>query len=339
MRTPLIAIACCLLTLPLAAQRGREASRPAELEHGTFEVERFDSKAIGGRAEYGVYLPKGYEDKENADRRYPLVIWLHGLNEDHERFHRRGGSAVLDKAIGEGHFPEVVFVTANGGRRFYINGGESNDYEDLITIDLVEHVEKTYRVEKARPQRALMGVSMGGYGALKIAFKHPQMFGVVAAHSAAVLPRDPAQLEVKFPWIKRWGGGQRLARSLFGDPLDQKRWDAENLLCLGENLDTKELAGLKIYLDCGDQDRYGFAEPNEELHDILGTKKIAHTWRLVEGGNHGWRSGYNQSALPHSLKFVAAAWAAGKGASGLNGLLRAAGGDKAKRKDGLERRR
>lgn len=330
MPTPKTALVCCLLALPLAAQRGREARRPPVLEHGTFEVERFESEAIGGKAEYGVYLPKGYEDEGNADRSYPLVIWLHGLNEDHQRFHRRGGAAVLDKLIGEGDFPEVIFVTANGGRRFYINGGEKNDYEDLITVDLSEHVEKTYRVAKGRHQRALMGVSMGGYGALKIAFKHPQMFGVVAAHSAAVMPRDPALLEEKFPWLKRWGGGQRLARSLFGDPLDQERWDAENLLVLGENLDPAELAGLKIYLDCGDEDRYGFAEPNDELHGILGEKKIRHTWRLVEGGNHGWRSGYNQSALPHSLKFVAAAWAAGKGTSGLDGLFRSGDRDKSK---------
>jgi len=339
MPTPKTALLCCLLAIPLDAQRGRESRRAPKLEHGVFEIERFESEAIDGKAEYGIYLPNGYHDEANAERRYPLVIWLHGLNEDHQRFHRRGGAAVLDEMVGAEDFPQAIFVTPNGGRSFYINGGDAKRYEDLITVDLMEHIERTYRVAAKRSQRALMGVSMGGYGALKIALRHPQLFGVVAAHSAAILPRDPSTLEDKFPWLKRWGGAQRLARSLFGDPLDQERWDAENVLAIGDGLDRAELAGMKIYIDCGDEDRYGFAEPNGELHEILSEKKISHTWRLVEGGDHGWRSNYNQRALPHSLKFVAAAWAAGKGTSGLEGLFRRGDPDETGRGSGKNLRR
>lgn len=318
--------ACCLLCLPLHAQdrRGRRSTPPPPIENGTFETDTFECEAVG-RSEYGVYLPKGYGDEENADKRYPLVVWLHGLNEDHRRFQGRGGAAILDKMIGDGELPEMILVTANGRSSFYINAGEGKEYEDLIATDLLEHIEKTYRVAPGRDQRALMGVSMGGYGALKIAFKHPQIFGVVAAHSAAILPRDPAVLEEQFPWLS--GRGARMMEAMFGDPLDPKKWEAENVLVLGDSLEPAELSGLKIYFDCGDKDRYGFDKPNLELHEVLEKDKITHTWRLVEDGNHGWQSRYNQNALPYSLKFVAAAFAAGKGATGLDGLLRGGDGD------------
>jgi enterochelin esterase family protein len=327
--------ACCLLALgtSLDAQRRRRGREepPPELKHGTFQTDTFDSKAVG-RSEYGVYLPKGYDAEKNADKRYPLVIWLHGLYEDHRRWSFRGGAETFDAMIGKGELPELIVVTANGERSsFYINAGKGREYEDLITVDLLEHVEKTYRVASGRDERALMGVSMGGYGALKIAFKHPQIFGVVAAHSAAILPRDPADLEKQFPWLS--GRGSRMLSALFGDPVDRERWDAENVLALADDLDAAALAGLKIYFDCGSKDRYGFAAPNEELNAILDKNDIPHTWRLVEGGNHGWRSGYNEEALPYSLQFVAAAWAAGKGASGLDGLLRGPGSGQGKRGD------
>lgn len=312
-RPKLAVVALAALTLPLAAQRPDRDIEPPELQHGTFTTHSFESEALAGDAEYGVYLPKSYDQEGSQDRRYPLVIWLHGMFEDHERFHVRGGSKVLDEMIGDGAVPEMVFVTANGGRSFYINT-EERGYEDLITKDLVQHVEGKYRVH-GREQRALMGVSMGGYGALKMAFKQPQLFGTVAAHSAALLPRDPDTLEEVFPWLKRWGGAQRLLSGLFGNPVDAERWAAENLLILSENLEGGDLTDLSIYMDCGDQDRYGFATPNTELHEILTGKGIDHTWRLVEGGNHGWRANYNQQALPHSLEFVAAVWAARKGTS------------------------
>ena len=86
-------------------------------------------------------------------------------------------------------------MTANGSRSsFYINGKKTGKYEDLIAKDLIQHVNATYRVETDRAQRALMGVSMGGFGALKIALRFPKLFGVVAAHSAALLPADSENL-------------------------------------------------------------------------------------------------------------------------------------------------
>lgn len=323
MRTVLTAAAACLVCLTLAAQDRPRRSRgaPAVLAHGTFTTKTFASAALKNDVPYGIYLPNSYSEEGNADKRYPLVVWLHGMFEDHERFHERGGSAVLDEMVGKGSVPELILVAPYAGNSFYINGVETGACEDAVAVDLLAHMDKEYRVASERGQRAIMGVSMGGYGALKIALKHPECYGAVAAHSPAVLPLDPKELGDRFPWLERWGGGQKALGKIFGDPIDLDRWRAENVLALAEEMDVESLAGLKIYFDCGAADRYGFAEPNAELHAVLERRKVPHVYREIEGGNHGWASGYNQTALPESLAFVAAAWTASAGTAGLEGAL------------------
>lgn len=296
-----------------AQRRGRDSGPPPKLEHLTYREASFESEALGGRrAAYGVFLPKAIEaaqENEVAEpTRYPLVIWLHGMFEDHNRFLARGGAAVLDQMIGDGTIPPLVLVCANGDRSsFWTNAAvEDAAYEDLVTKDLLAHVNATYPVRTDRAGRAITGVSMGGYGALKIALKEPSRFGVVAVHSAAVLPSDPDRLMEEFPWLR--SRGSQLLSSVFGEPLDEDRYRAENVLALAAGIETEKLDGLRIYFDCGDQDRYGFHLTNENLHEVLDERKIPHQWRLVPGGGHSWGAGFTQEALTHSLRFLAAAF-------------------------------
>ncbi len=329
LRSLTIALTIAAFAADATGQR-RRGSKP-KLENFTTRLGDFESKALGERdSVYRVFLPKGYDDKANKDTRYPLVIWLHGMWEDHDRFYTRGGAKVLDKLRGEDEIPEMVVVCANGSRSsFYINGAaKGTAYEDLIAKDLLEHCDETYRIKAEHTSRAIVGVSMGGYGALKIAFKHPQSFGVVAAHSAAILPRDPKKLDEAFPWLERWGGAQKAIGSIFGKEITTEKWNAENVLCIAEALEPKRLHGLKIYLDCGDADSYGFFAPNQELVKTLEKRKIKHTWRAVEGGQHGWRRGYNQEAIPNSLRFVAASFTVQRATSGLGGLFGTGAEDK-----------
>ncbi len=321
--TSLLALPALLLTQVSSAQRGGRGIVPP-LQNLTFQEDSFESKALDQEVSYAVFLPKDYAKKDN-DKTYPLVIYLHGMFEDHLRFGVRGGAEVLDKLTGDCDIPEMIFVCANGGRRsFYINT-KRQGYEDMITQDLLTHVNKTYRVKEGRDHRAILGVSMGGYGALKIALKHPKLFGMVGAHSAALLPRDSSTLDEAFPWLKRWGGGQRALGTIFGNPIDAKKYASENVLDIVDDIKGKDLAGLKLYIDCGDKDHYGFQTPNLELHQVLKKKKIKHAWTLVEGGDHGWRTSYNQDALPNSLRFLAAGFSGNRAKLGLSGLL---GGEK-----------
>lgn len=325
-------LAAALLTAPLFAQgderggrRQRQPAEPIELKNFTFAEGKLDSKAVGREMPFGIYLPKGYDDDANKDKKWPLVIWLHGMREDHKRFQSGGGAAVLDQCVSDDKLPPCVFVTANGGfTSMYVNR-KGERWEDLITVDLLEHVTKNYRVSDVREERAIMGVSMGGMAALRIAFTKPDLFGAVGAHSAAVFCEDPADLPDR---IK--GMASRLGLDeVFGNPIEKEPWQKANPLCLALDVAPKTLARLRIYFDAGTDDRYGFAAGNKLLHEALEKRKVEHTWRLIEGGGHSWGSHFQDQTLPYSFAAIAEAFAAGKAKrSGLDALLPGALGGK-----------
>jgi S-formylglutathione hydrolase len=290
-------IALFALVSLLPGQRGRRRSQaPAEMKNFTFEEEMFQSDAVDRRMPYGIYLPKDYDAEQNAGKTWPLVIWLHGMWEDHMRFHTRGGAQMLDRAVSEMRMPQCIFVTANAGRSsMYMNRGKER-WQDLISKDLLEHVSKNYRVSKKRDERALMGVSMGGMGALRIAFTHPELFGAVAVHSSAVFAKDPEDMPDR---IKTFAG-----RLGFGTPIDKELWQKVNPTCIADKLESKDLLGLRIYFDAGSDDRYGFDSGNELLHECLEKRKIAHQWRLIPGGGHSWGNRFQDRTLPFSFQFV-----------------------------------
>lgn len=291
-------------TLPGQDQEGRSRrrreSQPVELKQFTFREEKLQSEAVGREMEFGLYLPLGYDDEANKDRRYPLVVWLHGMFEDHLRFHHRGGAAVLDKTTADGKLPPCIFVTANGGSTSLYVNRKDQKWEDLVTVDLLAHLAKHYRVAEDRRQRAITGVSMGGMAALRIAFTKPELFGAVGAHSSAVFEEDPEKLPQRIQ-----GMGKRLGLDeVFGNPIQKDAWQRANPLCLATNTDSKQLATLRIYFDAGTEDRYGFANGNQLLHEALDKKKVAHTFRLIEGGGHSWGAGFQDQTLPYSFAMI-----------------------------------
>jgi enterochelin esterase-like enzyme len=284
--------------------RGRGQQRPPaafELKHFDHQEGKFASAAIGAEIEYAVYLPKGYSEAANKDQKWPLVLWLHGMWENHRRFHERGGAPVLDRAVDEGLLPPCVFVLANGGKTsMYIDAGPKRNFQQLVQKDLLEHVTKTYRVFDDRDHRALMGISMGGMAALRIGFTHPELFGTVAVHSSAVFPADPKQLPARLVQLSKDFG----LDEVFGNPIDEKLWRATNPLGLAETLQPESLQGLRLYFDAGTKDRHDFGKTNTLLHEALEKRKVPHTWELVQGGGHAWGSGFKDESLLASLKFV-----------------------------------
>jgi len=295
-------IALLIFASLLPAQRGnRRSSRgPEKMQNFTFEDEMFQSKSVDRRMPFGIYLPSDYDDKANAEKQWPLVIWLHGMFEDHMRFHRRGGAVELDKAVTAGKLPPCIFVTANGGRTSMYVNREDEKWEDLISKDLLSHVCENYRVGKAREQRAIMGISMGGMGALRIAFSHPELFGAVGAHSSAVFAEDPDNLP---PNLKKYATRLGLDE-VFGNPIKKEPWEKANPVCIANKVALADLKKLNIYFDAGTNDRYGFADGNKLLHDCLKKREVDHTWRLIDGGGHSWGNRFQYETLPYSFEFV-----------------------------------
>ena len=132
-----------------------------------------------------VYLPPGYE---KSGKRYPVIYFLHGFGGDHN-FPR--GIELLDYAIATRRIRPFIFVVPNEkttyGGSFFSNSGVFGNWEDFTAVDLVAYIDKKYRTLARKESRGITGHSMGGYGALKIAMHHPDIFSSVYAISPGAL--------------------------------------------------------------------------------------------------------------------------------------------------------
>jgi enterochelin esterase-like enzyme len=137
-----------------------------------------------------VYLPPSY--RRDPARRYPTVYLLHGATSVPEEwidgsYQGMNLTVVLDSLIAARSIPELIVVMPNAdnklGAGFYANSPVAGQWEDMVVRDLVGYVDRKYRTRARGPERALVGHSMGGFGALAIAFKHPSEFGLVYAVS------------------------------------------------------------------------------------------------------------------------------------------------------------
>jgi pimeloyl-ACP methyl ester carboxylesterase len=132
-----------------------------------------------------VYLPPGYEE---GTKRYPVIYFLHGFTGTHEM---RGMKEILDYAIESKRIRPFILVLPNQlttyGGSFYSNSELFGNWEDFTAFDLVFYVDKNYRTIATKESRGITGHSMGGYGAIKLAMHHPDIFNTVYAISPGAL--------------------------------------------------------------------------------------------------------------------------------------------------------
>lgn len=163
---------------------------------GTVVVQSFESEVLRGNLlgdpylrEIPVYLPPSYASAPS--RRYPVIYWLHGfagigLSAINRSLWSPTLPEVMDRVIEEGA-PEAILVMPDGSTRFggsqYVNSPATGRYEDHVVTELVSYTDRTYRTKASRDHRGVVGKSSGGYGALVLAMRHPEVFGGVASHS------------------------------------------------------------------------------------------------------------------------------------------------------------
>ncbi len=255
-----------------------------------------NSPALGKELKFAVMLPASYE--LNKKQRYPVLYFLHGMNGTELEFERRGVAAAVNKLHEAGKLGEMIIVAPAGQNSFYLNAKNGLQYEDAIIKDLIPYIEQNYRTVGKPAGRAIQGLSMGGFGALLLAFKHPEMFSSVTAHSSAIfieLPK-PSGSDRRAQFLSQMIG------RLFGEPPDEDFFRANNPVDLGDsNAAAIKKAGLKIYFDVGDQDRYGFTEPNRQFSERLQKAGIQHEFHVFPGG-HGWE--YMISVADKSYGFL-----------------------------------
>ena len=200
MKNPLPVVSLCLLSLSLAT--GQMAQTPP-VNVGTVVEETVHSRALVGNLlgdspdrNVVIYLPPGYQ---RGTARYPVIYLLHGFLGNNKSWIEGGWANVpniMDHLIAQGKIREMIVVMPDGsnklGGSFYTNSVTTGNWEDFIASDLVKFIDAKYRTLPLAIHRGIMGHSMGGYGAIKIAMKHPEIFGAVYALSACCM---------------EWGGG------------------------------------------------------------------------------------------------------------------------------------
>jgi S-formylglutathione hydrolase FrmB len=260
---------------------------------GRVECNSIPSKILARPVPYCVVLPASFD--ADKTKHFPILYFLHGLGDNEQFLVHSGLWNVVEDLRDKRELKDFLIATPDGGTTFYINSKDGHNlYENFLIQEFLPFIEKRYRVAPGRANRAIDGVSMGGYGALHLAFRHPQLFSSVSAHSAALIDKIPATISAAAPPSPR----NRIFGGVFGNPFDPVFWQQNSPLTLAP---TSNLSGLKIYFDCGDQDDYGFEAGATALDKILSARHIPHEFHLYPG-RHDYT--YFAAHIPASLQFA-----------------------------------
>ena len=154
-----------------------------------------------------VYLPPGYQS--STTKHFPTLYLLHGfgakskvwVDGSYQGFNIQSS---MDELIKTGRVREMIVVAANGfnayGGSFYTNSPVTGNWEDFIVRDLVGNIDANYRTIARAESRGIAGHSMGGYGAMMLAMKHPELFSAVYALSPCCMVMDNDMSEANVAW-------------------------------------------------------------------------------------------------------------------------------------------
>ncbi len=215
---------------------------------------------------------------ENGSAPFPVLYLLHGLSDDHTIWTRRTSIERYVEGL------PLIIVMPDGGRGFYTDAAEGFAYETALIRDLISFVDRTFRTRAERAGRCIGGLSMGGYGALKLGLKYPDLFCSAVSHSGAL----------NFGRSDRVDQRPEFSRIL-GDP---STWSRHSLYAVAESIDRSLLPALRI--DCGIEDE--LIEDNREFHAHLTKLGLRHEYEEFPGG-HNWA--YWDAHVQEAIRFQA----------------------------------
>jgi S-formylglutathione hydrolase FrmB len=248
---------------------------------------RIDCSALNSRilkqvVHYCVYLPAGYDAgaTQHPPRRYPVLYFLHGLGDNEQTLFNSGGWTLLDDLRDQHKMGDFLIVAPEGRRSFYINSADGSvRYNDFFLQEFIPQIESKYRILPGRVAHAISGISMGGYGAIRFAFAHPELFSAVSAQSAALITESPQTLD------SASRSGAQIAGVLapvFGKPINVPYWNDNSPFVLAKR-NAAALRKMAIYFNCGQDDNYGFEKGAAALHEELQKEAVKHEYHPYPG--------------------------------------------------------
>jgi S-formylglutathione hydrolase FrmB len=252
------------------------------LAQSRIDCSAMNSRVLKQAVRYCVYLPSGYDAsaKQSPPRTYPVLYFLHGLGDNEQTLFNSGGWTLLDDLRNQHKMGDFLIVAPDARRSFYINSADGKvRYSDFFLGEFIPYIEGKYHVPKGRAGRAISGVSMGGYGALRFAFAHPELFSAVSAQSAALITETPQELDAGMRSGTSLSG---VLGAVFGDPVNVSHWNENSVFVLAKE-HAPALRKQEIYFNCGRDDNYGFEKGAAALDAELTRNKVSHEYRAYPG--------------------------------------------------------
>jgi S-formylglutathione hydrolase FrmB len=261
------------------------------LEHQTFQ-----SKVLNRTINYAVLLPAEYEKSTTP---FPVVFLLHGYGESETGWYVGGNAEYYIDQFAAETIP-MIYVMPEGFNSYYVNRfNGSFSYMDMFVNELVPHIDSLFHTFKDAQHRAVMGYSMGGYGALILPLKNPTVFKTSVVLSMSFRTDEQYIAEPQSVFNNQWGsvfggsgktGDQRITEYF-------KNYSPFHFLA---NPGNPSITGVNLFIDCGD-DEETLSVTNDALHDALRNLNIPHEFRMHNGA-HTWD--YWHSAMPEALRYI-----------------------------------
>jgi putative tributyrin esterase len=259
-----------VLLVAVSCRNSKRAEQPSDhpqlSANAVLQDVTFRSHALDRDMVYRVLLPT----KIMAGQKLPVVYLLHGGG---------GGFRDWSNYSDVARYAErgLILVMPEGHSSYYTNsaGSPQDRYEDYIVKDLILDVESRFPVAVGRENRAIAGVSMGGYGAVKIALRFPGLFVFAAGISPALdVPSRPFSLKRPRQW--------RFHSSIFGPMGSQTRRDNDPYVLARE---ANPLSAPYLFLTCGEQE--GLLAANRRFTAMLAAREFLFEFHTANG-DHNW---------------------------------------------------
>ena len=227
-------------------------------QEGTLEWEEMTSTSLGGQTRtFGIYLPPSYH---TSDKVYPSFYVLHGKYQNATS--RKGIRSTLDRMIQSGEIGEMIAVLVNGDELSFYR----DEYETHIVNELIEHVDTHYRTIPDGASRGITGYSMGAFGSMHLAFRHPEVFSVAVAQAIAAF--SPAGNPIP-TFAVFWPASGEWYHQDIGTYLTQ----------------PQRLNGIKVVHGISDPQPLASIEAARDYHQLLLDNGIDHSYVEHSGGH------------------------------------------------------
>jgi len=259
------------------------------------EALSYSSEIFEDEIKYSVYLPTEYD---SSARSYPVLYLFHGLgNNEHAWIQYGDMKRLMDAMYSNDAIVPMIVVMPNARNSWFIDDIDSDfPFETMFIDEFIDHIDLNYRTRSEKKFRAFGGLSMGGYGALILAFKHPEVVSSIFSLSPGIWTDETIQTLSNEDYLRTFD------KLYTTDPDNRltERWKAHSIHHQVKVKSQSDLSKVKYYITSGDDDA-GISVATAELHILFKDKNVPHEYRVYDGG-HTWE--YWRKTFPEAVRFI-----------------------------------